>query len=163
MHVRYRQFRDSFARRDWLEWQDARCAEIAAGEKTMTEVAAQCGACEATVRQWMRKWREEQGGERAMSESWISGPPSPTRDQQQLASETLEQDTRARWRLAYAQYEDAMAQVHELEEFALWVGHDDDEGASALDSARIERQRAEVARAECNSCAAILGKSWEVV
>ena len=62
MHVRYRQFRDSFARRDWLEWQDARCAEIAAGEKTMTEVAAQCGACEATVRQWMRKWREEQGG-----------------------------------------------------------------------------------------------------
>lgn len=86
-----------------------------------------------------------------MAESWISGPPAPTRDEREAAHESLEQDTRARWRLAYAQYEDAMSEATE------WLREGDD------DHVRLYLQRAEVARAECNSCAAILGKSWEVV
>ena len=62
MRKRYRQFRDTFTRRDWLDWQDARCAEIDAGEKSIEQVAAQCGACGATIQKWMRNWREGQEG-----------------------------------------------------------------------------------------------------
>jgi hypothetical protein len=97
-----------------------------------------------------------------MAESWISGPPAPTRDESEAAHESLEQDARARWRLAYAQYEDALSEVDTWQEWALWQ-EQGDEREQAEEEARNARQRAEVARAECNSCAAILGKSWEVV
>lgn len=76
---------------------------------------------------------------------------------------TLEQDARARWRLAYSRMEDAIEEAQALEQFAL-LADDDEERDSAIDDARIERQRAEQFRAECNSCAVILGNGaqWRI-
>lgn len=79
------------------------------------------------------------------------------------SQDTLEQDARARWRLAYSRMEDALAEAHALEQFALRAD-DDEERESAIDDARIARQRAEQYRAECNSCAVILGNGaqWRI-